>query len=291
MTHSLGSLSRHAGAVALTLLTLEAVAAGQPAAEPSFLDDRGPGVATSLFGTYVAKGEVILYPFFEYYKADNYEYKPEELGAVGDTDYPGRYRASETLFFIAYGITDNLAAEFEMAGIHATLDKAAADQSALPPRIEESGLGDVEAQIRWRWRRETDRRPEIFSYGSVVFPHDADRALTGASGWEFNAGAGVTRGTRWGTWTVRATLEYASASSSPFDLGEYAVEYLKRLSPRWRLYAAIEGTSDELSAIGEIQCHLSRYIFLRFNNGIGLTPKAIDWAPEVGILITLPVRR
>ncbi len=291
MTHSLGSLSRHTGAIALTLLTLEAVAAAQPAAEPPFLGDRGPGVATSLFGTYVAKGELILYPFFEYYRADNYEYKPEELGAFGDTDYPGRYRASETLFFTAYGITENLAAEFEVAGIHATLDKAAADQSTLPPRIEESGLGDVEAQIRWRWRRETDRRPEIFSYGSVVIPHDADRALTGAPGWEFNLGTGVTRGTRWGTWTVRATLEYSSASSSPFDLGEYAVEYLKRLSPHWRVYAAIEGTADELSAIGEIQWHLSRQVFLRFNNGFGLSPKAIDWAPEVGILMTLPVRR
>jgi hypothetical protein len=31
-------------------------------------------------------------------------------------------------------------------------------------------------------------------------------------------------------------------------------------------------------------------MFIRFNNGVGITSKATDWAPELGILIALPVR-
>lgn len=52
-----------------------------------------------------------------------------------------------------------------------------------------------------------------------------------------------------------------------------------------------EGTQDELSLITELQWHLSPNVFLRFNNGLGLTSKATDWTPEVGILFTLPTRR
>jgi hypothetical protein len=90
--------------------------------------------------------------------------------------------------------------------------------------------------------------------------------------------------------SARAALEYAAGSTSEFDLGEYAVEYLKRLSPRWRLDAAVEGTQDEVSLITEVQWHLGRNVFLRLNNGFGLTSKATDWEPEVGILFTLPTR-
>jgi hypothetical protein len=32
-------------------------------------------------------------------------------------------------------------------------------------------------------------------------------------------------------------------------------------------------------------------VFVRLNNGAGLTSKATDWSPEVGILVTLPTRR
>ncbi|MGE5860715.1 MAG: hypothetical protein ACM34J_09190, partial [Ignavibacteria bacterium] len=34
---------------------------------PEYLKDRGPGIPTSMFGTYIKKGELLLYPFFEYY--------------------------------------------------------------------------------------------------------------------------------------------------------------------------------------------------------------------------------
>jgi hypothetical protein len=127
--------------------------------EPVYLRDRGPGVATSLFGTYVRRGEWLIYPFLEYYRDHDFEYAPEELGAVGALDVRGRYRATEGLLFIAYGLTDNLAVEIETAVIDASLDTAPDDHSALPDRLEESGLGDIEGQIRWRWRTETANRP------------------------------------------------------------------------------------------------------------------------------------
>jgi hypothetical protein len=252
--------------------------------------DRGPGVASSMFGTYIARGELLIYPFFEYYRDHDFEYKPEELGFVGDADVRGRYRAHEGLFFLGYGLSDDLAVEVEAAAITARLDKSPADRSAMPPRIQESGLGDVEAQLRWRWRRETEERPELFSYGEVVFPHARDKALIGTPGWELKLGTGLVRGTAWGTWTARAAVEYSTASSSRFDIGEYAVEYLKRLSPSWRVYAGVEGTQDEVSLLGELQWHVSRYAFIRFNSGVGLTSKATDWTPELGIVFRIPTR-
>lgn len=203
------------------------------------------------------------------------------MGATGPT------RCSS---FGAYGITDNLAVEWETAVIRASLEKAPADLSALPARIEESGLGDVEGQVRWRWRRETARRPELFSYAEVAIPHHKDKLLIGTPGVELKVGTGVVRGFGWGTVTARAAVEYAEASSSHFDIGEYAVEYLKRLSPAWRVYVGVEATQDELSLIAEAQWHFSRNAFLRLNNGLGLTSKATDWSPEIGIVFAVPLR-
>jgi hypothetical protein len=151
-------------------------------------------------------------------------------------------------------------------------------------------LGDVQAQLRWRWRRENESRPELFSFFEVVFPQSQDKLLIGTPGWELKFGLGLTRGFSWGTLTARVGVEYAEASTSPFDLGEYAIEYLKRVSPAWRLYLSLEGESDELVLITEAQWHLSRYIFVKLNNGLGLTKKATDWAPEIGIVFTLPTR-
>jgi hypothetical protein len=239
-----------------------------------------------MFGTYIRRGEFLVYPFFEYYRDNNIEYSPEELGAEGLTDYRGTYRASEGLVFLGYGITDDLALEMEIAGISATFDKSPDDFSAVPAHIEESGLGDVEGQLRWRWKRENERRPELFSYFEFVFPHAEDKVLIGTPGWELKFGTGITRGMSWGTWTVRAAVEYDEASTSHFDLGEYAVEYLKRVSPNWRFYVGIEGNSDELALITEAQWFLTRNVFVKLNNGLGLTSKATDWAPEVGVVFS-----
>jgi hypothetical protein len=239
-----------------------------------------------MFGTYIRKGEFIIYPFFEYYRDEDLEYSPDEFGGVGLEDYRGRYRASEGLLFFGYGLTDDLAFEMEVAGISATFEKSPDDPSGLPFNIEESGLGDVEGQLRWRWKRENESRPELFSYFEFVIPHNEEKVLIGTPGLELKFGTGLTRGFRWGTLTVRGAVEYDEASTSPFDLGEYAIEYLKRVSPSWRLYLGIEGSSDELSLITEAQWHVTRNIFVKLNNGLGLTSKATDWTPEVGVVFT-----
>lgn len=270
----------------LTLLLL-AVTTTQLSAQE--LADRGTGVATSMFGTYIRQKELIIYPFYEYYRDKDFEYKPEEFGFAGDHDFRGRYRAHEALIFVAYGLHENVAVEFEAAVIRATFEKSPADTSAVPPRFSESGQGDIEGQIRWRWRTETERRPELFSYAEVVLPHHKERPLTGTPGVEMKFGTGLIRGFTWGTLSARAAVEYSRASSSPFDLGEYALEYLKRISPKWRVYLGLEGTQDEISLITEAQWHLLPHGFIRFNNGLGLTSKATDWTPEIGILFTVPL--
>jgi hypothetical protein len=131
--------------------------------------DRGPGIPTSMFGTYIERGEWLLYPFLEYYRDSNLEYSPDEFGFGLDADFRGRYRATEGLMFLGYGFSDRLAFEMEAAVIRARLRKAPEDPSAMPAVIEESGLGDVEGQLRFRWNRETERAPEVFSYFETVF--------------------------------------------------------------------------------------------------------------------------
>jgi hypothetical protein len=243
--------------------------------------DRGEGVPLSMFGTYLDAGQIAIYPFVEYYRDGNYEYEAGELGFSGTTELRSRYRATEALLFVAYGLSRNLAVEFEAARITARLDKAPDDQSALPPTLEQSGLGDVEAQLRWRWRRETDSRPELFSYFETVFPFQRSKRLIGTPDWELKAGTGITRGLRWGTVTARAAVGYADGS---LELGEYAVEYLKRVSKHLRVYAGIEGSEDEVEFITEAQVFLTPKVFLKLNNAVGLTSKATDWAPEIGVM-------
>jgi hypothetical protein len=270
----------------IAVFFLAAVCATSSWGQAPYLRDRGAGVATSMFGTYVHRGELLVYPFVEYYADNDLEYAPEEFGFEGEVDFRGRYRAKEGLLFLAYGLTDDLAVEFEAAVIDATFEKSPDDPSALPARISESGVGDIEGQLRWRWQRESGRRPELFSYFEAVIPHQEAKPLTGTPGWELKLGSGVTRGFRWGTLTIRAALEYAEDSTSQLDVGEYAVEYLKRLSSRWRIYTGLEGTQDELSLVTEGQWHFGPNSFVRFNNAFGLTSKAIDWAPEIGIVFS-----
>jgi hypothetical protein len=255
-----------------------------PAQPVDRLRDRGEGVPTSMFGTYLRGRELMVYPFFEYYRDRNYEYSPAELGFVDDVEFRGRYRATEGLMLVAYGLTDDLIVEFEAAMIKASLGKAADDSSALPAKLRESGLGDVEGQVRWRWRHETETRPEIFSYTELVVPHSRDKPLIGTTGLEIKFGTGLVRGFSWGTLTVRGAVQFEEESDSHFDLGEYAVEYLRRLSSQARLYVGVEGTQDEVELITELQWHLGSRVFAKFNNAVGLTSKATDWAPEIGVV-------
>jgi len=257
---------------------------------PTYLKDRGTGVATTLFGTYIRGGELIIYPFYEYYRDQDREYKPSELGFEGEEDFRGRYRAHEGLIYLGYGLTKDLAVELEVAAISASLEKSAADPSAMPPKLESSGLGDIDAHVLWRWLRENEGRPELFSFAKVAFPHNRSDGLIGTPDWEVDLGTGLIRGFSWGTLTVRAAVEFAKGSESQFDIGEYAVEYLKRASSKLRFYAAVEGTSDEVSLITEVQWFLTPRVFLKLGTGFGLTSKATDWEPEVGIVFTLPTR-
>jgi len=248
--------------------------------------DRGPGIATSLFGTYIQEGELLVYPFYEYTKTTGFEYKASELGYQGTQDYLGKLVEHEYLLFLAYGFTQNVAVELEGAlYTSATFDKAANDPTAVPGRIEESGLGDIEAQVRWRFRNETASRPELFTFSEVVFPFQKDRVLIGTSEWEFAQGIGAIKGYSWGTLYGRVALAW-DGEDKKIDLGEFAIEYLKKLSPQWRVVAAIEGESDEISLIGEAQWRMSDHAFLKLNSGFGLTEKAPDIAPEVGVMIS-----
>jgi len=86
---------------------------------------------------------------------------------------------------------------------------------------------------------------------------------------------------------LRGAVEY-SFDESKFDAGEYAVEYLKRLSQTWRIYLGVEGTQDEVEFITEVQLFFTDNIYLKLNNGIGITSKATDWAPEIGVMFSFP---
>ncbi|NIM20487.1 MAG: hypothetical protein GTO51_09700 [Candidatus Latescibacteria bacterium] len=252
---------------------------------PAYLRDRGEGVPISMFGTYIQKRQLIIYPYFEYYQDSNFEYAPNELGFTEDRDYRGDYEGYEWLLFVGYGLTDRLALEFEAAAIQAELETASDDRSGLPPSIEESGIGDVEGQLRYRWVTETTNRPEVFSYFETVLPTQDKGSLIGTTDWEFQLGTGVIRGFSWGTLTGRLAVEYDRAEEL-FEIGEYAVEYLKRLSLTWRVFGSVEGSGDEVELITEAQWHLSRNAFLKLNNAFGLTSKAPGWAPEVGVLLS-----
>lgn len=256
---------------------------------PYYLRDRGTGVRTSLLGTYIRDGELLVYPFFEWYADSDLEYKPSELGhGTSVVDYRGRYRASEGILFLGYGISPDVAVELEAAVITASLEKAASDPSPGPRKVMESGIGDVEGQIRWRFLRENERRLEAFTFFETVFPvqRGTDRRLIGTRDWEFKLGFGIARGYHWGTLTVHSAAEYTRAERK-FDAGEYAVEYLRQLSPAWRVVAAVEGNQvDEVALITEAQWHFSRHAMLKLNSAWGLTKNATDFAPEIGILFS-----
>ncbi|UCF06525.1 MAG: hypothetical protein JSV33_05730 [bacterium] len=250
---------------------------------PYYLKDRGRGVPLSMFGTYIEKGEFIIYPYYEYYYDQDAEYAPIEFGYGLDEDFRGRYRAHEGLIFLGYGITERVAVEFEAAVITAKQYRSKDDPTDMPEVIEESGLGDVESQIRWRWSQETTGRPEIFSYFETVFPFQKEKLLIGTKDWELKLGSGVTKGFSWGTWTLRLAVEY-TAEENKMELGEYAVEYLKRLSRWFRFYVGVEGSQDEIELITDLQFHIIPNAFVRINNAFGVTSKATDYAPEVGVL-------
>jgi hypothetical protein len=264
------------------LLTAPAVSNAEEL--PAYLDDRGRGVPTSLFGTYIEKGEFVVYPMYEYYSDKDEEYEPSEFGIPDNTEYFAETTENEFLIFFGYGLTEDIILEFEAAVYTSKeFNRDPDDLSGTPDKIEESGLGDVEGQVRWRWNRETESKPEYFSYFEYVLPLQEDDLIIGTQDWEFVFGFGVIKGLSWGNLTGRLSIAW-DGDEKKVAFSEYALEYLNRMSPSWSVVAAIEGEDDEISLIGETQHALSESATLKLNLGVGVTAKATDIAPEVGVL-------
>src|SRR3989442_4565460 len=108
-------LGRDAGESAAVTATAQARAQSEEWKSRPYLADRGDGIHTSLFGTYVRRNELLVYLFYEYTRNRDAEYKPSELGFGLDRDFRAKREDHEALIFAAYGITDSLAVEFESA--------------------------------------------------------------------------------------------------------------------------------------------------------------------------------
>lgn len=274
--------------VAALVLLLTEVAAGQLTLHER-LQDRGPGIPTSLFGTYIEAGQLLVYPFYEYSKNDDAEYDPRELGFprpgfAGEEEFFGKSTEYEGVLFLGYALSEALALELETEFYaSATHDKSPMDMSPLPTRLKESGFAGAEAQVRWLWRPETADRMALYSFAEVEIPFQNRKRLIGTRDLEVSMGTGFIRGFEWGTLNGRASLAY-DESDGEVALGEYALEYLKRVNDRWRFVATLEGEDDEISGIGEAQWTFYPGATLKLNSGFGLTKKAEDFAPEVGVL-------
>lgn len=273
------------------LLALALTVEAQDAGVPRYLNDRGTGIPTSRFGTYIRRGELLVNSFFAYSRDHDREYQPIQLGFGSTQDYRARYHDTQGQLFIGYGVTDWLAIEFETASIRATFEKSPSDTTATPGRIRESGVGDIEGQLRFRLAAEREGRPELFGYLEVTAPSHRRRVLIGDRQWEFRPGLGLIRGFSWGTMTIRVNGEY-NREAAHWDLGEFSIEYLKRLSPAWRLNLAFEGgetgSFDEWDLVSGLRWRIGESVFLKLDNAIGLSPKATDWAPEIGIVVSIP---
>ena len=282
--------ARNAPALALVCALMAPTVAGAQQQLPPYLADRGTGIATSMFGEYVRSGELLVYPFYEFTSFHEMEYKPAELGFGVDQDFRGKFREHEANFFLAYAFNDRVALELESALFTtAKLWKDPSDPSSMPATIEESGFGDTQAEIRYRFAFEKANRPEWFSYLEVDFPFQRNRLIIGTQGWEFKYGVGAIKGFSFGTLTLRLAGESTQEDKRP-ALGEYAVEYLKRFSPKFRFYTGIEGDQDEVEYIIEGQYWLTRHIHLKLNTAFGVTSKAPDFAPEIGIMFSFQKR-
>ena len=280
---------RQATLIAALLTILSVRGSAQPEL-PSFLVDRGSGIATSMFGEYVRAGEFVFYPFYEYTRYHELEYKPAEMGFGVDQYFRGQFVEHEANSFFGYGVTDRILLELESAyWTTATLHKSPSDPSGLPPFLKESGFGDTQAEIRYRIAHETVKRPEWFSYLEVDFPFQRHRRIIGTQGWEYKYGVGAVKGFPFGTLTLRLAGESTQEDKRP-ALGEYALEYLKRFTPKLRFYTGIEGDQDEVEYIVEGQYWLNRHVHLKLNSAFGVTSKAADLAPEVGIFFSFAPR-
>jgi hypothetical protein len=259
--------------------------AQQPA--PPNLRDRGPGVRTSESQTYVGRHQLLFLTSAAYTKDHNLEYNPLDWGYGNQTDLRGTFRSSTAQLFVAYGVTDWLAVELEGSSLSARFERSSRDTTATPARIRESGLGDFAGQVRVRFAQERGRRPEIWGSVEVIPANQQRKVLIGDKLTDVKGEIGLTRGYRFGTMTLRTTVEYNHVDHH-WDLGETSLEYLRRLSPDWRILLAIEGgetgAPDEWVFVTAGQWRIGKSFFVKFANGFGLMSKSTDWEPQVGIL-------
>ena len=258
------------------------------AAEPHYLADRGDGIPTSLLGTYIRPKEFIFYPFYEYTRTGQFEYSPAELGVKGvpgEPEFFGKMVEKEFLLFFAYAFNDSLAIEFESA-VHASAEftRAPNDNTGTPATLQESGLGDTEMNIRWRWLKETEKRHEITFFFKTEFPLQKNKTLLGTKDWTYELGVVATKGYSFGTLSYKISAAY-DREERKVELEEWTIDYLKKINDKWKIALSLEGDQlDEISLIGELQYTLGKNAILKLNTGIGLNKKAPDWAPEIGIL-------
>ena len=280
---------------ALVLLLWCGVAGAQTGNLPRFLRDREGGIPSSELGIYIQPRQLMVFPFYEHVRDHNQEYNPSLLGFGRDEDFRGKFRQSSGELLLAYGLSDRLAVEFGISRTRATLEKSQSDTTATPARIEESGLGDVEGQIRMRVTRESSRRPEIFGFLEITAPSQKKTLLIGNFDWDFKPGIGAVRGYSWGTVTFRTTFEYTRdqnpvQQSRHLDIGETSLEYLKRLSPALRLSLAMEGgeggAPDEWELRSGVLWRTSQALSVKLDNSVGLFSKSPDWTPQVGLLFS-----
>ena len=252
--------------------------------------DRGIGIRTSMVETYVEPHQLLIYPFYAHTRDHNFEYQPAMFGFGSAEDFRGHYRSNEAAVFLAYGVTDWLALELEGSQISATFDKSSADTSGLPARIHATGTADIGGQVRLRLRHERGHAPEFFASVEVLPPSHGHQPLIGDAQWAVKGEIGAVRGFRWGTMTFRTTIEY-NRGDTHWDLGETSLEYLRQVSPAWRMLLAIEGgeggAPDDWVLVSAARWRLARGFDLKLANGLGLFSKSTDWESQLGILVTL----
>ncbi len=253
--------------------------------------ERSSGIPTSQFGIFVSRGELLVFPFAAITRDHNREYQPAQLGYGLSEDFRGHFRSTQAQLFVAYGVTDWLAIELEGARLSARLDKSPSDPSAVPARIEESGIGDIEGNVRIRFMMEGARRPQLYGFVELTPRTLAGKRLIGEQYWDAKPGVGLVRSFRWGTINARIAAEWNREAKSP-DLGEVELEYLKRLTPRFGINLALaggeSGTNDEWTVVGGLRWKLTRWVALKLDGTFGIMSKATDLETQAGVLLILP---
>lgn len=285
----------HPGGRSLLLLILaigiRSESAPAQADSARYARDRGTGVPASLFATYIRKGELLVYPFFEYVRDKDHEYQPEEFGVGPDVDFRGRLRSYAGQIWIGYGVTDWLALEFEAAYVHARLERSPADTFPTQLPREESGLTDIETHVRTRFLSETRKRPELFAYAEITFPTQTGSFLIGEPDLDLKPGIGFAKGLSWGTIQGRFGVEY-NREESKLDISEVSLEWIRRFSPGVRIHVIFEGGEtgalDEWELIPGILLRLSDRLSIKFDSQLALSSKSADWAPQAGLMFSFP---